>query len=94
MNYHRFGMDASKACGLKVPTITSQLSGFWCGVVIHLCNPAGHRTASVDRPHARRRNLDQMAVGIPKIETLATQFPHPPLFHRDTVLRQPSFPAR
>src|SRR5215469_12732335 len=49
---------------------------------------------SIDRPDAGRGNFQQMAVGIPKVDALASQIPRAPLFDFDLVLPEPFFPSR
>src|SRR5206468_584814 len=56
--------------------------------------PQTVKCASINRPHARRSNLDQMPVWVAEIEALSTCLPPALLFHNDSVLREPRFPPR
>ena len=49
---------------------------------------------SVDVPYARRHNLQQMTVKIPKIEHLTSIFPYLTQLNRDALFLQPTFPSR
>src|SRR4029450_5098118 len=51
--------------------------------------PAAQRPAangSVDRPHTRRRQLEEVAVGIAKVYALAASRPHAAMFDRHAAV--------
>src|SRR5690348_17835804 len=51
------------------------------------------RGRSVNGPHTRRSDLEQVTVGVAEVEAHAAALPAFPFFDGDAVLRQPRFPA-
>src|SRR5436190_16110134 len=49
---------------------------------------------SIYGPHSRRRDFQQMPVGIAEVEADATPFPMGFVLYRDCVLCEPRFPSR
>src|SRR5580700_3553454 len=56
-------------------------------------NRNSKKEKSVNRPYARRGDLNQVPVRIAKVEAGASLFPRALLLHGNPVFREPIFPA-
>src|SRR5262245_60869950 len=68
-----------------------------CEMQLPETRPSGRagpdRSASIDRPHARRGQLEEVAVGIAKVYALAASRPRLAVLDPDTPLVEPGDPA-